>query len=288
MNLRTYQQGGRVAVITGAAGGMGRACARRMGLTQRLVLADVSAKACEAEAKALQADGYDVAAALPCDISDAAAVARLAKETAAAGPLGALVHTAGLSPSLADWEPILRVNYLGTILVLDAFLPQAGRDSAAVCIASSAAYMVPLNPELEAIFDEARSADVMKRLEQVLMTMAKASNAPPAALAYPISKRGVIRLVKDRVQEWGAKGARITSISPGMIRTPMGLKEIEASNHAGKLLESTPAGRWGTPLDIANAVHFLCSDEASFISGCDLPVCGGAVAMTSVRGAPLR
>jgi NAD(P)-dependent dehydrogenase (short-subunit alcohol dehydrogenase family) len=288
MDLQTFQAGGRVAVITGAAGGMGRACSRRMGLSHRLVLAEVSAKAGEVEAKALQEEGYDVAAALACDISDPAAVERLAKAAASAGPFGALVHTAGLSPALADWEPILRVNYAGTSLLLDAFLRQAERGSVAVCIASSSAYMLPQDPELEAIFDEPHAPEVLKRLERAVMRVAKASGAAPASLAYPISKRGVIRLVKDRVQEWGAKGARITSISPGMIRTPMGLKEVEESAQAARLVATTPAGRWGTPLDIANAVHFLCSDEAAFISGCDLPVCGGMVAMVSGRKAAKR
>ncbi|TAL00272.1 MAG: SDR family oxidoreductase [Rhodospirillaceae bacterium] len=280
MNLQSYQQGGRVAVITGAAGGMGRACSRRMGHTYRLVLADVSAKACEAEAKILREDGYDIAAALTCDISDPAAVDRLAQEAAAAGPLGALVHTAGLSPSLADWEPILRVNYVGTSLLLDAFLRQAVRGSVAVCIASSAGYMLPLNPEIEAIFDSSRAPDVMKRLEVAVMKVSKAFGNTPAQISYPVSKRGVHRLVRDRVQEWADKGGRITSISPGLIRTPMSIKESESAAFQG-LLEQVPIPRWGTPMDIANAVHFLCSDEASYITGCDLPVCGGSIAIAT-------
>jgi NAD(P)-dependent dehydrogenase (short-subunit alcohol dehydrogenase family) len=282
MTLQSFQQGGRVAVITGAAGGMGRACSRRMGQTYRLVLADISAKACQAEAQSLRDDGYDVAVALACDIADPAAVDRLAREANAAGPLGALVHTAGLSPSMADWEPILRVNFVGTVLLLDAFVQQAVRGSVAICIASSAGYMLPLDPEVEAIFDSPRAADVMQRLELVLMKVSKAFGQKPAQLAYPISKRGVHRLVRDRVQEWAVKGGRIASISPGLIRTPMSLKESEAPSFQG-LLDQMPIQRWGTAMDIANAVHFLCSEEASYISGCDLPVCGGMVAVATRR-----
>jgi NAD(P)-dependent dehydrogenase (short-subunit alcohol dehydrogenase family) len=282
MTLQSFQQGGRVAVITGAAGGMGRACSRRMGQTYRLVLADVSAKACEAEAKSLRDDGYDVAAALACDISDPAAVERLAQTARAAGPLGALVHTAGLSPSLADWELILRVNFVGTVLVLDAFVRQAVRGSVAVCIASSAGYMLPLDPELETIFDAPGAADVMQRLELALMKVSKAFGQAPAQLAYPISKRGVHRLVRDRVTEWAVKDARIASISPGLIRTPMSLKESESPAFQA-LLDQVPVRRWGTAMDIANAVHFLCSEEASYITGCDLPVCGGMIAVVSRR-----
>lgn len=282
MALQSFQQGGRVAVITGAAGGMGRACSRLMGQTHRLVLADVNANACEEEAKSLRDEGYDVAAALAGDISDPAAVERLAEEAGAAGALGALVHTAGLSPALADWEPILRVNFVGTVLLLDAFVRQAVRGSVAVCIASSAAYMLPLDPELEVIFDSPRATDVMQRLERVLMRLSKASGHAPAQLSYPISKRGVHRLVRDRVQEWAVTGGRIASISPGLIHTPMSLKESESAGFQA-LLEQVPIRRWGTPMDIANAVHFLCSDEASYISGCDLPVCGGLIAFTTRR-----
>ena len=271
-----------MAVITGAAGGMGRACSRRMGHTYRLVLADVSAKACEAEAKSLRDDGYDIAAALACDISDPAAVDRLAQEASAAGPLGALVHTAGLSPSLADWEPILRVNFVGTVLLLDAFVRQSVRGSVAICIASSAGYMLPFDPEIEAIFDTPGAADVMQRLVGAVMKVSKAFGQAPANLAYPISKRGVHRLVRDRVADWAVKGGRIASISPGLIRTPMSLKESEAATFQA-LLDQMPIRRWGTALDIANAVHFLCSEEASYITGCDLPVCGGMVAVNAKK-----
>jgi NAD(P)-dependent dehydrogenase (short-subunit alcohol dehydrogenase family) len=249
-----------------------------MGLTHRLVLADVSAKACEAEAKSLGDDGYDVAAALDCDISDPASVGRLAREATAAGPLGALVHTAGLSPSIADWEPILRVNYVGTVFLLDAFLALAVPGSVACCIASTAAHMMQPNPEIEAVFDQPSAPDVMASLERLVMKAAKSNGGAPAQLAYPISKRGVLRLVKDRVKDWAAKGGRIVSISPGLIRTPMGLKEADnKASMAGQMVAMTPAGRWGTAMDIANAVHFLCSAEASFITGCDLLVDGGLI-----------
>jgi NAD(P)-dependent dehydrogenase (short-subunit alcohol dehydrogenase family) len=97
--------------------------------------------------------------------------------------------------------------------------------------------------------------------------------------AYSLSKRAVIALAERRAVAWGAQGARIVSISPGLIATPMGRQEMAATDAAARLADVTPAGRPGTAAEIAQAARFLTSDEASFITGCDLRVDGGAVAL---------
>ncbi len=279
MALKTYHQGGRVAVITGASGGMGRACAQRFGLTQRLVLCDIRKDKIEAEAQSLREAGFDVAAALALDIGDQGAVKELAAQAAKAGPLGALVHTAGLSPALADWEPILRVNLVGTALLLEAFVEKAVRGSVAICIASMAGHMGEREPRLEALFDRPLSPNLIKDLDPFVIAGAKTSGMEPRYAAYSISKRAIIRMVQDRARDWAAKGARIVSISPGLMDTPMGRKEAEVTDSHATLLAMTPAGRWGTPMDIANAAYFLSSEEASFVTGCDLLVDGGIMAV---------
>src|SRR5450759_31027 len=136
-----------VVVITGI-GGMGLACARRIGTGRRLVLADFNAGQLEAAAAALADDGYDVTPRV-MDVADADSVAALASAAQGAGRLRALVHTAGLSPTMASAERIYAVDLLGTAQVLDAFLPLAVDDTVAVMIASMAAQFVQLPPELE-------------------------------------------------------------------------------------------------------------------------------------------
>ena len=100
--------------------------------------------------------------------------------------------------------------------------------------------------------------------------------------AYSLTKRAIIRLCEERAVEWGRLGARIVSLSPGMIWTPMGRREAEGGRRAQALVDATPAGRWGTAMDIALTVQFLVSEAASYISGSDIRVDGGAVA--AMRG----
>ncbi|MGE0384746.1 MAG: SDR family oxidoreductase [Gammaproteobacteria bacterium] len=255
-----------------------------MGQDHRLVLADVKKDAVQAQAAGLRADGYDVAAALACDVSNPADVPALAAAASQAGPLGALIHTAGLSPAFADWEPIVRVNLVGTARILEAFLEQAGHGSVAICIASLAADLGERDPRVEALLDAPLAPDVIAKLEPFVMAAAQASGMSPRYPAYAISKRGVIRMVEDQVRHWAGNGARIVSISPGLIATPMGLQEAQTDGPAA-LVRMTPAGRWGTAVDIANAVRFLCSGASSFITGCDLRVDGGVAPLVTGRNA---
>jgi NAD(P)-dependent dehydrogenase (short-subunit alcohol dehydrogenase family) len=282
--LKTYQHGRRAAVITGAAGGMGRACARRMGTSHRLVLADVSSAACEAEAEALQDDGYDVAAALAVDVSDPDGVEQLASAANAAGDLGALIHTAGLSADHPDWRRTLQVNFAGTALLLDTFLARAKPGSVACCIASTAGHFLPPSPELETIYDRPNAPDAMARLEAFVLETAAATGRAPSHLAYMASKRGILRMVKDGTLDWAGRGARIVTISPGLTLTAMGRKDVQ-NPFTASMLEQMPLGRWGTAMDVANAAYFLCSPEASFITGCDLLVDGGFVPLMARGGA---
>lgn len=270
----------RVAVITGAAGGLGKACARKLGQTHRLVLADVDQKSLEHEAAALRRDGCDVAAALKCDVSQRPDVVALADATLDAGFLGALVHTAGLSPALADWPAILQTNLVGTARVLDRFLRLAGPGTVAVCIASMAGHLAPVDPALDAVLDDPLARDLVAKLTPFIPTEGTPDDPlAPATAVYGFTKRGVIRMCENRAVAWSNRAARIASISPGIIDTPMGRKEVETNAPAKALLGMTPLRRLGKPTEIAEAVAFLCSDAASFITGCDLRVDGGSTAV---------
>jgi NAD(P)-dependent dehydrogenase (short-subunit alcohol dehydrogenase family) len=266
-----------LAVITGAYGGTGRAVARRLGARYRLVLAGRDETAVARLHESLVEEGYDVALAVTADVTSERSVKHLAAVTADAGPLGALVHTAGLSPALAAWESVVTVNLVGTALLLDAFLPLAEPGSSAVCIGSLAAHTLPASAAVDALLDDPYADDLIPKLE-ALLREADQTGYAFAVRAYGASKRGVLRLVERSVGEWARRGARIVSVSPGIIVTPMGRTEMAANPIAAAAADITPLRRLGRPADIAAAVDFLVSDSASYITGCDLRIDGGIVA----------
>ncbi len=211
-----------LAVITGSAGGIGRALARRLGGRYRLVLADLREDLVAALGESLTEEGYDVALATAVDVGSKVSVEAFADAVRTAGTLGTIVHTAGVSPSLADWATIIHVNLVGTVHILDAFLPLAGPGSSAICFASSAAYTFPASPEIDAVLDEPYADDLIQLLEPLLRPLdVEKSELSFGTRAYGASKRGVIRLVEGRVGDWAERGARIVSISPGTVITPM-------------------------------------------------------------------
>jgi NAD(P)-dependent dehydrogenase (short-subunit alcohol dehydrogenase family) len=267
----------RIAIITGACGGMGRAISRSLGREMRLVLTDIDADTIARESETLQQAGFEVAAALQCDVSDNAALQRLLQTCLPLGPLGALVHPAGLSPALANAARIITVNLRATAQLLDTFLPLAVPGSAAICIASMAAYLCPADAALEAVLDHPADPELLPKLRHLAAALpdGKLGDEIEPHLAYAMSKRGVMRICEQRSRDWAQKGARLISISPGMIDTPMGRKEVAQNAKAAALLAITPMQRWGSPADIANAVAFLCSAEAGFITGCDIRIDGG-------------
>lgn len=268
-----------LAVITGAAGGMGRAIARRLGARYRLVLVDVREDAVAGLQDALTEEGYDVALAMVADVGSRDSVAGLAATVAGTGTLGTVVHTAGLSPSLADWTQIVHVNLVGTAYVLDAFLPLAVPGSSVICFASVAAYTFPASAGIDALLDDPYAKDLATRLGPLLEPLdVEKTEFSYKVRAYGASKRGVIRLVEHRVRDWAERGARIVSISPGTVVTPMGRREDEANPIAAATASVTPVQRRGMPSDIAAAADFLASDLASYITGSDIRVDGGIVA----------
>ncbi len=256
---------GTVAVITGGCGGMGIACARRLGRLHRLLLADINAAGLDETAHALGSTGCDVTV-VAGDLMDPAVVTALAETARSLGRLSALVHTAGLSPTMADGRRILEFNIVATARIERAFLRLAEAGTAAVLIASTAGHMDRFGDRHDAILRDPLARDFWERL---------ADDAASSENAYIISKRGVIRYVEQVAADWGARGARIVSVSPGTIATPMGRLEFDNQPLMKPMLEMTPIARWGDPDDIAAAVEFLCSADASYITGIDLRVDGG-------------
>jgi NAD(P)-dependent dehydrogenase (short-subunit alcohol dehydrogenase family) len=250
------------------------AIARRLGHSYRLLLADRDAEHLGRQVRAMQTEGHDVTG-VACDVVDAGAVCRLAGAAEAAGPVRALAHVVGLSPSMADAATILQVNLLGPTLVADSFLQVAQPGTAAVFIASLAAHMGEVPPALIDAIDDPLASDFVERFER-----ASGAAFTPGA-AYQLSKFGLVRMCRRQASTWGGRGARIVSLSPGLINTPMGILEHQAHPEKRRMVDLTPLRREGTMVEIADAVDFLLSDRASFISGIDLLVDGGVAAAAS-------
>ncbi|KAF2014430.1 putative short-chain dehydrogenase [Aaosphaeria arxii CBS 175.79] len=260
----------RVAVVVGC-GGMGLAIARRLGVGRQLFLADHATDLLNTARDTLIDEGYAVTATL-LDVSDFTSVCALAQAAAATGIVEVVVHTAGLSPTAASSRRIYEVNLLGTANIIEGFLPVATLGTSLVCVSSMAGYMVPaLSPGLERHLATAARGELLTHQE----ISVDADDPSGPGQAYGLSKRGNLLRVQAAAHAWGKQGARVNSVSPGVISTGTGRNEIAAA--AGKFIASSPAGRVGTPQDIVNAVSFLSSAEASFITGTDLLVDGGVV-----------
>lgn len=258
-----------VAIITGATGGMGLACTELFAKDHQLLLSDVSQDKLDMQFLRLRQKGVPVEI-FACDISKSEDVSKLVAQGTEMGKIGALVHTAGISPMMDQPKRILEVNLIGTSLLLKALTPHMKDGAAAVCIASMAGTMVlgETSPELNSILANALEGDLFNRLDNF-------ENGKVYENAYGFSKLGIQLLVQKYAPSWGRQNARITSISPGIIDTPMGNFEYENQPLMKVMVDSTPLGRMGVPDEIAKVVRFLISKDASYITGVDLLVDGG-------------
>ena len=263
---------GRVVVVTGL-GGMGEAIARRIGSGSTLVLADVNATALAAVAEGLRADGYLVVERVT-DVSDAGAVDALAAAANERGRVDVVIHTAGVSPVQAPVEAILRVDLLGTALLLDAFGAVIAPGGAGVVIASMAGTMASLEPDLERRLATTATSELLGLPELAVGVVDNPGTA------YGIAKRANQVRVRAASLAWGRRGARVNSISPGIISTPMGVAELggPSGEFMRAMIAGSATGRIGTPHDIAAAVEFLTGPHSTFVTGTDLLVDGGVVA----------
>lgn len=261
-----------LAVVVGV-GDMGTAVARRLGQNYRLLLTDLNAARLETVATMLRNEGSNVSTVV-CDVTSAASVSELAASVAQQGPLRVLAHVAGLSPSMADWRTIMRVNLLGPRHVMDALLPLAQPGTAAIFIASLAAHAFTPADNLLNVLADPLTLDFLDRIVDAnggeLVT----------GLSYSYSKLALIKLCQRQASAWGQRKARIVSLSPGMIATLQGASEFENSPAKLARFKKTPLQRQGNMHEIADAIEFLASDRASFISGIDLLVDGGLNAAT--------
>lgn len=252
-------------VVIGAGSGMGRAVAEVLAPRGRLIVADVNGDSAKAVADELGGQ----AEPLTVDLTDTADIAALVR--AIGDSLDSIVITAGLSGSMANGRKIFEVNLIGYAKTLAAVEPLIHEGSVAVIFSSESGYTSGAGPELTSVVEEPLAPDFFQRIE------ALGFDPDVPHFAYPVSKLGVHLLAKKLVWPWGAKGARVVSVSPGINDTPM--NHLDESNHPimAEIIKSSPLGRRGTPVEVAHVVDFLTSDKASLVTGSDVLVDGGMV-----------
>ncbi|MDH4040766.1 MAG: SDR family oxidoreductase [Gammaproteobacteria bacterium] len=261
----------RRLLVTGATGGMGRACTlAAVEQGYQVVLADLSAPKLEQ----LAADCVQQGGSAQChtlDVTQPDTVAALAAALGAGGGIDGIIHTVGISPQMGGWERIIEVDLVGTTAFLEAVRPHLKPGCCAVAITSMSAYMCPPNPELEGVLSRPLAPDFAARLKPL-----QAQLEHPG-LAYSYAKRALKQYVAEQAMAWGKEGKRFVSLSPGLIDTEMGRLENNAMENFDAMRSLVALGRLGEPEDIASTALFLVSPLAAYISGCDILVDGGFV-----------
>jgi NAD(P)-dependent dehydrogenase (short-subunit alcohol dehydrogenase family) len=263
----------KVIVVIGP-GQIGQAIARRVGVGKHVLLADLRQENADAAAEVLSNAGYEVSVAT-VDASSRESVHALVETATSLGEVAGLIHAAGVSPSQASPSTILHVDLYGTALVLEEFGNVIGRGGAGVVIASQSGHRLPPLPV------EQNAALATTPVEELLaLPFLQPAQVTDPLHAYQISKRGNSLRVMAEAVRWGKRGARLNTISPGIIITPLAKDELTGPRGAGyrRMIELSPAGRAGTPDEVATVGALLMGPEGGFITGSDFLMDGGVTA----------
>ncbi|CAJ0715133.1 3-alpha-hydroxysteroid dehydrogenase/carbonyl reductase [Ralstonia edaphis] len=262
-----------VIVVVGA-GQIGQAVARRVGSGKHVLLASLSEAESAAAAETFRNAGFKSTAAT-VDVSKRESVQALVKTATGLGDVTGLIHAAGVSPSQAPIEAILRVDLYGTALVLELFGAVIARGGSGVVIASQSGHRLPA---LTAEQDKALATTPVEQLLQ--LDLVQPGQVRDTLHAYQLSKRANALRVAAEAVHWGQRGARINTISPGIIITPLANDELTGPRGAGyrRMIEGCPVGRAGTPDEVGNLAALLMGPDGTFITGSDFLIDGGVTA----------
>jgi NAD(P)-dependent dehydrogenase (short-subunit alcohol dehydrogenase family) len=259
-----------VVVVIGP-GQIGQAIARRVGVGKHILLADLSEKNASAAAKVMDEAGYDVSVAT-VEASSRDAVHSLVETATGLGEVTGLIHAAGVSPSQASPEMILKVDLYGTAMILEEFGNVIAAGGSGVVIASQSGHRLP------PLTVEQNKALATTPVEELLgLPFLALDQVTDSLHAYQLSKRGNSLRVMAEAVRWGKRGARINTISPGIIMTPLAKDELTGPRGEGyrRMIELCPAGRAGTPDEVANVAALLMGPDGGFITGSDFLMDGG-------------
>jgi len=263
----------QVVVVIGA-GSIGQAIARRVSAGKRVLLADLRRENADAAAKVLGDAGFEVSTTT-VDVSSRASVQALVQAATGLGEITGVIHAAGVSPSQASPATILKVDLYGTALVLEEFGQVIARGGAAVVIASQSGHRLP------ALTAEQNKALAMTPVDELLaLPMLQPDQVTDPLNAYQISKRGNSLRVMAEAVRWGRRGARVNTISPGIIFTPLAKDELTGPRGEGyrRMIEGCAAGRGGTPDEVGTVGALLMGQDGGFITGSDFLMDGGVTA----------
>jgi NAD(P)-dependent dehydrogenase (short-subunit alcohol dehydrogenase family) len=262
-----------VVVVIGP-GQIGQAIARRVGVGKHIVLADVRPENAEAAADVLANAGYDVSIAT-VDASSREAVHALVETATAHGDITALIHAAGVSPAQASPATILKVDLYGTALVLEEFGNVITRGGSGVVISSQSGHRLP-----PLTVEQNHALGTTPTDELLALPFLQPGQITDSLHAYQISKRGNSLRVTAEAVRWGKRGARVNTISPGIIMTPLAKDELGGPRGAGyrRMIEGSSAKRAGTPDEVANVAALLLGPDGGFITGSDFLMDGGVTA----------
>lgn len=262
-----------VMILTGA-GQIGMAIARRMGAGKTIIVGDKKPENAQAVAKILNEAGYD-ALPMEMDLSDRKSILSLLEKAQERGPVTMLVNAAGVSPSQAPIETILKVDLYGTAVLLEEVGKIIASGGVGVTISSQSGHrMAQLTPEQ----DELLTCTPPEEL--FALEILQPENIRDTLHAYQLAKRCNEKRVMAEAVKWGARGARINSISPGIIVTPLAIDEFNGprGDFYKNMFANCPAGRPGTADEVANVAELLMGEKGAFITGADFLIDGGATA----------
>ncbi len=262
-----------VMILTGA-GQIGMAIARRMGYGMKIVIGDKSPQNAQAISKIMNDAGFDTVP-LEMDLSSRDSIVKLIEEAKKYGEISMLVNAAGVSPSQAPVETIFQVDLYGTAVLLEEVGKVIKEGGVGVTISSQSGHRMPA---LSAEADEQLATTPTEEL--LALKILQPENIRDTLHAYQMAKRCNEKRVMAEAVKWGAKGARINSISPGIVVTPLAIDEFNGprGDFYKNMFAKCPAGRPGTADEIANVAELLMSEKGAFITGADFLIDGGATA----------
>ena len=256
------------------AGQIGMAIARRMGYGKKIVVGDRTQKNAESVSRILNEAGFDTSP-VEMDLSSRESILNMIAEAQKFGEISMLVNAAGVSPSQAPIETILRVDLYGTALLLEEVGKVIGCGGVGVTISSQSGHRMPaLTPEEDELL-ATTPTDALLALD-----MLQPDRIRDTLHAYQMAKRCNVKRVMAEAVKWGERGARVNSISPGIIVTPLAIDEFNGprGEFYKNMFAKCPAGRPGTADEVANVAELLMSGRGAFITGSDFLIDGGATA----------
>lgn len=262
-----------VMILTGA-GQIGMAIARRMGFGKKIVVGDKNMKNAEAIAKIMNEAGFDVTP-VEMDLSSRESIKNLIGEALKYGEISMLVNAAGVSPSQAPVEAILKVDLYGTAVLLEEVGKVIKAGGTGVTISSQSGHRMPA---LTAEQDELLATTPVEEL--LSLEMLQPGNIRDTLHAYQMAKRCNEKRVMAEAVKWGERGARLNDIAPGIIVTPLAIDEFNGSrgDFYKNMFAKCPAGRPGTADEVANVAELLMGPAGAFITGSTILMDGGATA----------